>query len=62
MTLTLDAVYWVGSHSEEPLRIMFNPVVAEASGYLYLDAFDKDGTLVERYKLLDDDSGYTTSF
>lgn len=62
MTLTLDAVYWVGSDGERPDRIMFNPVVAEASGYIYLDAFDKDGTLVKSYKWSPRDTGYTTEF
>ena len=52
--------YWVGSESENPLRIMFAPDVAEDSLYTYLDGFDAKGMLVETFKLVDGE--YTTSF
>lgn len=56
------AVYWVGSDSETPLRIMVTHEAARTSGYRYLDAFNIAGLPVMAYKLLDDESAYTTEF
>jgi hypothetical protein len=55
-----DAFYWVGSESEEPLRIHLTHEDARVSGHRYLDAFDGRGERLTAYKLID--GHYTTDF
>jgi hypothetical protein len=55
----------VGSRNEEPDQIFFNWDSAAASKFTYLDAFDAQGKVVERYKLVENERGeevYTTDF
>ena len=60
MVVTDKAKFYVASSGEFPDKILFSRDAAIQSKFNYLDAFDENGELIERYGLVDGE--YSTDF
>lgn len=55
----MESIYFVASSYDQPEVIYFSEEEAFGSGFIFIDAFDDEGTKTISYKLINEDIEHT---